>query len=76
MNRTRLVAAALAAGCVGYEWFTLKAQARSGHTRNDTWSEITRDVGHVDTLVGKAVVEFGLPWLADWFRHHLQEGLS
>lgn len=71
INPRRLVAAGLVAGCTAYEMHTLRLQKQT--MVNDTWSQITRDVFWVDTLVGKAVIEHGSAWLRDWYTHHLQE---
>lgn len=76
LNMRRLIAAGLVGGCTAYELHTMAVQERTralGAEVNDTWSQITRDVFRVDTLVGKAVIEHGSAWLLDWYTHHLQE---
>lgn len=77
INPTRGLAVLLVGAVAGYEAHTLRVQARTRDTefpRNDTWSQITRDIPFLDTLVGRAVFAAGLKYACEWFIDHVQEG--
>lgn len=79
MNVTRGVAYVLAAADIGYEVYTLREQKRSLETEkpvNNTWSQITRDIPGLGTLVGMAVFEIAIDGAAAWFKRHIKEGMS